>query len=417
MNCITRSFVLLSTLFITVVPTICAQEATESETPVASISVSRPEYNSIATKSLVEEKQAQASNVYNREWFESRGVTSSFTYRGELFTNMRGGMDSRRGAEYLGSADTTLTLDLGKMKIARGQMVVSAQSLHGRSINDRKVGAVQAVSNLDNAGFSKLVEVYYGDSFFGDRLKFKIGRQYVDADFNAIDNGGGFINSSYGLIPTVPMPTYPHPDFGGSVFASPAKWVSVGVGVFKGEALDPMVDGGKTIDKGVFTITEAQFKPLRATSAMHGTYRVGFWNQNDGAYLTATPTSVVRNYGVFATGDHWFRPATSAGENVGPGVFFQLGWSPGDRNEITRYYGGGLAWPGLIPVRSRDSIGVGVTRAKLSGISTSETVTEFFYKLQIVKQLYIQPDIQYVHKPSGAGNNALLGGLRLGIEF
>jgi carbohydrate-selective porin OprB len=142
------------------------------------------------------------------------------------------------------------------------------------------------------------------------------------------------------------------------------------------------------------------------------------WSQSNGTYLTSAPSgqAPVRNYGVYTTGNHWFRQPTSAGENLGPGMFYQLGWSPEERNAIHRYWGVGLAWAG-VKSRRQDSIGVGVTSAKLSDIATAETVTELFYMLQLTKHIMLQPDLQYVLHPSGVGKSVLLGGLRLGFQY
>jgi porin len=138
---------------------------------------------------------------FNREWLAERGLAFTVSYTAEAFTNLRRDGDSRRGAEYLGSVDTTFEFDFGKLGLGRGQLVVSGQSLHGRGINDSRVGAIQAPSNLDNAGFSKFTEMWYGDSYLDDRFRIKIGRQYADADFNVTENASEFLNSSYGLVP------------------------------------------------------------------------------------------------------------------------------------------------------------------------------------------------------------------------
>ncbi|MCX7399507.1 MAG: hypothetical protein NT138_17715 [Planctomycetales bacterium] len=46
----------------------------------------------------------------------------------------------------------------------------------------------------------------------------KLGKQDAKADFAFVDLGGDFINSSFGLIPTVPLATWPNPGMGAAVF-------------------------------------------------------------------------------------------------------------------------------------------------------------------------------------------------------
>jgi porin len=409
-NSIGRTLIALTLVLLVQTTLATAQTAPEADSDA---------HEESSAKAVVATQKSFTFENFSREWLESRGVTYSVTYRAESFANLRGGSDRNFGGEYLGSVDTSISFDLKKLTFGRGRIVVSSQHLHGRSINARKVGAIQSISNLDNAGFTKVTEAYYTDAYLDDKVAIKFGRLYADADFGALANGGDFINASYGLIPTVPMPTYPAPQVGGSVWIAPLSWMSVGAGVFKGDSLAPVAEGGVETTKGVFALTEAKITPYSKTASFHGSYHVGIWRQADGAHLaTATSTSSpVANYGVYATGDHWFHKPNSAGENVGPGIFFQLGASPSDRNEVNRFVGGGVAWPGMIPQRSYDSVGVGITRATLAATDKSETVTELFYKFQATKKLYIQPDLQWVNKPAGVGANALLGGFRIGYEF
>ena len=107
----------------------------------------------------------------------------------------------------------------------------------------------------------------------------------------------------------------------------------------------------------------------------------------------------------------------------GLGLFGQFGWAPLDRNEIAKYYGGGLVYTGLLPGRDEDVSGVGVAHARLSSRMkeidgrTHETAIEWFYKVRLTKYLMVQPDLQYILNPGGDGRNALAGGLRFEIRF
>ena len=361
------------------------------------------------------EFKQESSDRWSREWLESRGMSFEVTYRSEVFTNLHGGTDGQRGGEYLGSADASVTLNLAKMGLARGSVVLTGQSLHGRGINDRKVGAIQAPSNLNEAAFNKLVEVYFTDSLFHERVTFKAGRLYADADFNAVETAGDFLNASYGLIPTILMPTYPTPQVGASVWTTINSRVSIGAGVYGGGNLQAPGEDTSPISAGLFTIVEAKVEPFSKLSMIRGSYHFGVWQQGNGTWKAGDALAPARNYGVYATGEHWFGKPLSSGSNVGPGVFFQAGWSPADRNEVSKYWGAGVAYAGMLQRREHDSVGVGVTQARLE--TGSETVLEVFYRFQATKKVFVQPDLQWVTKPYGNGPSALLGGLRLGIAF
>jgi porin len=354
-----------------------------------------------------------------RKRLEDRGISVGLSYVAETFTNWRGGIGSQRARTYLGSLVSSMSLDIAKMGIARGQFFLSGQSLHGRGINEAGVGAIQTASNLDAQRFSSLIEAWYFDSYFQGKLSFKAGRQYADVEFGAIDNGADFLNSSYGLIPTTPMPAYPEPKLGLSVWYAPADWVSWGAGIFQGGTLDALSEEGSPTAKGAFALFETKLEPFRKQASQRGSYRLGLWQQSRGAWLStpaADASLPVRNYGLYATADHWFLRNSDSDESGGPGAFFQWGWSPSDRNEITGYTGGGLMYKGLVPGRRGDSIGVGMIKARLSTAAT-ETVLELFYKFHLTGHMMIQPDVQWFRRPGGDGPNALIAGLRLGIEF
>jgi porin len=358
------------------------------------------------------------SNLFSREWLESQGIGFRAGYRAEMLAKARGGV-GRFGSNYLGSADLAFDFSLTKMKVGRGHFVLSMQSLHGRGITDRKIGTVQAVSNLEESSFAKVVEAYYSDSYAGGRLAFKVGRHYADADFNATENAADFLNSSYGLIPTVPMPAFPTPQLGASIWVALRPWLSVGGGAFQGDRLDMNREGQSAGRLGVFTVGEVKVSPSNKRAALHGSYRAGIWRQGNGTYLAASsPDSrPIANYGFYLAGDQWFRPETSGGGKRGPGAFLQVGWSPEDRNQINRYVGGGIAWEGLIPGRTRDAIGIGITTAWVSGAPHTDNITEVFYKARINSRFTAQPDIQYSRRPGGSGRNALIAGVRIGLEF
>ena len=358
---------------------------------------------------------------FSREWLESRGIFPNASYTAEGFTSLYGGADSKHRVQFLGSVNTSLALDLSKMNLGRGQIFISAQDIHGRGINMFGLGAVQTPSSFDNPTMTKLIEAFYSDTYHKDRLHIKVGRHYADTEFDVAENGAEFVNSSYGLIPTIPLPTYPYPDFGVSAWYTPTQRISAGAGVYRGKypsGQDPIDEAASPSPKGVFTLAEVQFKPFANPAAHYSIVRLGAWQQGRGAWLaqqgTVTATDPVRNYGVYATADYSFRKRSS--ESRAPGIFMQWGWAPADRNAIAGYWGTGIAYPGLIPARRQDSAGLGVTQVALSS-GKRETVMEVFYKWQATQRMYVQPDLQWVHNPSGDGRNALLTAVRLTVTL
>lgn len=95
----------------------------------------------------------------------------------------------------------------------------------------------------------------------------------------------------------------------------------------------------------------------------------------------------------------------------GLGAFAQAAYAPPDRNGVAHYYGAGLAYTGLFPHREHDILSLGCAYARLSSgvratedLLTAETAIEATYLMQLEPYLAVQPDIQFVHDPSGNPN-------------
>lgn len=363
-----------------------------------------------------EERDADAPQpeISIRKQLEGRGVIIGLTYISEVFTNWKGGIDSQRSAQYLGSLNAGISVDLARARLGRGRLFVSAQTLHGHSINDSRVGAIQTLSNLDEHGFGKFVEAWYADAYFGGKLQLKAGRQYADADFGVVGLGSSFLNSSYGVIPTTLMPTYPEPEWGASLWIAPVRRISFGAGVYRGGFTKSSKETAP-FRKQPFTIFETKLEPFSKQSSQQATYRFGVWQQGRSAWLEPDSAAPVRNHGFYAAAEHWFLKSDTE-EHRGPGIFGQWGWTPSNRNEIAGYVGGGFTYEGTTVRRSRATVGFGATRVRLASAHT-ELVYELFYKCRLSAQVAIEPDLQWVRRASGTGPNAVLGGLRLLIEI
>ena len=83
----------------------------------------------------------------------------------------------------------------------------------------------------------------------------------------------------------------------------------------------------------------------------------------------------------------------------------------------------GLSYTGILPGRDEDMAILGIIYAKHSGaISTTkshETLVELTYQYQLTHAIYIQPNIQWIGRPSGDNSidDALVIGLRAGFTF
>jgi porin len=259
------------------------------------------------------------------------------------------------------------------------------------------------------------------------RLRIKLGKQDSNVDFVAVDYGGDFTGSSFAVIPTVPMPTFPDPALGAAVFWEPIDWISLGAGCYEGTPRGS-TNGFTTAfgeHGGSFTIAELALKTtLGAQEDLPGTYRAGGWYHSsdfDEVGNAINPDVYAGNHGYYLAFDQMLC-LEAENSDQGLGLFFQFGRSPEDRNEIDRYVGGGLSYVGLLAGHDEDITGIGLAQAcwsdRMAGVSR-ETAVELFYQAQLTESLFVKPDLQYIANPGGDGTirDALAFGVRFGTVF
>jgi porin len=374
------------------------------------------------------------------------GLTVEYIYTGEVFNNMRGGLNTNGATEYLGLFDLALTADLDQMSLMPGgTLFLLAEDSHGRGITDDHVGDYQVVSNIDGGKRFTQVSEFWWERSIGDGLiRVRLGKQDANADFGVVDLGGDFVNSSFGMQPNILMPAWPDPAMGVVPFLQFTERLELKVGVFDGGA------DGRTwgfSDTGTtFTIGELKAQWGLLGGRLPGDFHVGIWYHSDqfvdvaplggtstalefrrthgkpggGGFAPLAPGDVYAgNHGVYLGMDQMvLMESWDDEDDQGLGVFAQYGWAPKDRNEVHHYIGGGVVRKGLIRGRDDDFCGAGVAHVIFSDHlpdSDHDTVIELFYKAQVNPWTVVQPDLQYIVSPGGDGRDAFVAGLRFEV--
>jgi porin len=346
---------------------------------------------------------------------ETPGVIVETLYQGEIFSDLRGGASEGSGAHYLGLLDIVAIAETEKLGLwPGGRLLLYAQDGHGRSITESHVGDLQTLSNIDAGDFTQISEVWYEQAFFRGGFRLKVGKQDANADFGASDYTGNFLNSSFGLIPTVAIPTYPEGAPGAAAFVRPVRGVQAGIGAYHA-AGDPIGVG------------ELQWRPGWFGGRNPGAYRIGYWRiqaKHEEVLPEEDPRVFAANHGAYLHIDQWVLGERAVrGEPQGLAFSAQFGWAPGDRNEVSRYLGGALTYSGLIPGRNADVTGLGVARAGFCNrVQTqesrgAETAMELFYRFQAADWFALQTDAQYILSPNGDCPDALALGLRFELGY
>jgi porin len=361
---------------------------------------------------------------------EFGGITGEYIYTGEVFLNAKGGIATANSTRYRGNLDIVVQIDTQKQQLWNGgRFFLYGESTHGRSISEDYVGDFQLISNLDptpKTEFAQISEYWYRHDFAEGEFGLKIGKQDACADYAFADLGGDFINASFGMVPTVPLPTFPNPGLGVACFARLHEHLLISGGIYDG-----LPDGGQwgfsdLGENGCMSLTQVEIRqPPDWGNGLPGTLRIGAW------YHSGNPEEIVadphprilgHNYGFWATADKMLVNETGEeGDEQGLGVFGQFGWAPEDRNEADQNYAGGIIYRGPFQGRDLDVIGVGATTVlfgsptrRITGM-THELATEVFYKAYLSDFVALQFDLQYITSPGGAYPDSMAPGVRFEV--
>ncbi|HET7569199.1 MAG TPA: carbohydrate porin [Gammaproteobacteria bacterium] len=293
----------------------------------------------------------------------------------------------------------------------------------GSSISDN-AGDLQTLSNFEAYNTARLFEAWYQRDFAGSGFSLRLGMQDYNVLFDVLDPAQLFINSSFGIEPTisqVPVSIFPETTLG-----AVARWRSrdgyVLAGVYDGTPGLPGHPAGTHVH---FNSGDGLFSTLEAGIAKTNEYKLaaGYW------YDTASVDYPIghhrtRNHGWYTIGSMGF-----SGKNDAPAVhvFMQLGGAPSDRNPFARYIGAGITLNGFVAGRPDDTLGLAVARAGMSrsfrnathAATTAETAFELTYQTHLTDRLYLQPDVQYIISPGGVSDvdDALVVGLRISYSL
>lgn len=334
------------------------------------------------------------------------------SYVGDVLGNMSGGLDRKAG--YLGMANIAVGFDTEKANWWKGgEAFVKFSNTHGSEPTADFVGDFQTVSNIEAGNASTLYELWFKQSF--GKFSFVAGLQDLNVNFAASENAGLFINSSFGIHPTIAsntaVPIFPITAWGLDLHWNIGEDYLWHTAIFDGtpDEISPYNTEWSLGKKdGLLAITEFELgKSLIAGRS--GSYKLGaYYHQHEDE-----ESETMRNGGVYLVADQDISDQLS--------LFAQVGISPKEENVNKQYYALGLNWKNIWESRPKDMLGFAVAHASLSHSAVaSETVLELIYNFQLNENIYLRPDIQYVINPAGTGekiNNALVGILRFGVEF
>lgn len=352
-----------------------------------------------------------------------RIFTAEASWTGDLALNMAGGI--KRGANFLGMANLKLGFDTQNAGLWKGgQLFVNAASTHGQSPSAMLTGDFQGVSNIEAGNRIFLHEWWYAQQF--GRFTVIAGLQDLNAEMAVSENGSAFLNSSFGIPPVIsgnlPAPIFPLTAPGITLKAELSAALT-----FTGA----LYDGCPTAfehnaynlrwhlrpEDGLLTLAEMSWSV--EISQLSGIWKAGFYYHSGLTEVnpeTGVSTEVFENNkGFYLLADQQLWRSTTNHRSLS--LFLQLAMSTAAINDPHLYAGGGLNFAGLSQQQPDDAVGIALAHAGFKkGLRPAETAFELYYRKHLGKNLFLQPDLQYVVHPSGTGealDNALVGFLRL----
>lgn len=295
--------------------------------------------------------------------------------------------------------------------------------------------------------FARLHEAWLQQNFLEDKISVKAGLYDTNSEFDVIETGSLFINSSHGMGPDFSQSglngtgAFPATGLAGRLLVKPFKGFYLQTAVTEGTPQDPNDPKSPLqiqydTNEGILLLNELGFLSQEHNEeARYAKFALGGWYYSsqfdDLVDVDGVGNPVKRaNYGIYGLGEYNIY-AEKDDPDQGLNVFLRGGFANGSVNQFKGYVGLGAVYTGLIPKRDEDQIGLAVATAinsskyKQSVIATGSTATstevnvELSYRAQITPWLAIQPDIQYIANPGTDPtlNDAIHVGARFELVF
>ncbi|MEY4256165.1 MAG: hypothetical protein RLZZ141_1392 [Pseudomonadota bacterium] len=346
----------------------------------------------------------------------------------DLWQNTSGGL--KRGGVVINTADLIFDFDGAAVGQEGWTANLHVLATDGHSLS-ALVGDVQAATNIEGDGATHLFEAWVRRQIT-DKTAIKVGIIDLNADFDANETPGLFINSSHGVGPELSgagpnaAPVWPNGTAGIELQMTPTENSRFTAALFNGTPRDvdhPLALAAVTLhkDDGVMAIAQGDW-----TSAKGVHWSAGVWHHTaDFSPLDPFAADMVSGqtgaYGLVEA-PLPFLPKSSG--------WVRVGKVDEASSYVSTYVGGGVTYDGPFSARPDDKVGLAFAYAGISDkaraasalgglpLKSGEMAFELTYAAQITPALALQPDLQYIIHPGGDSSlgDALVIGLRVSLQ-
>lgn len=374
------------------------------------------------------------------------GVNVFAVYTSEVAGNPVGGLD--RNVRYTHNVGVGLAADLGKLAgIPDTYFLVTASNRSGESNSALDIGNLFEVQQIYGHQTTRLVQLALGHEFLDGDLEVVAGRIHGLDDFAASPlycnaQNLAFCGNPLSIPINVSIPSYPNAAWGARARYEPGGdpwYVMVGAyNAFENFRANKYhgVDFSWRSASGIVTIAEVGLMPHAWAGRGLGTdlpghYKVGGYWGNEPRPVFATGERQRGTWSVYVAFDQMFFREGGEKSQQGLTGFVAVTWAPPERNSQELFLTSGLLYEGIVPGRDADLLGLYAAYGQISrdlrhsqirnGVpgQTFELILEINYRVQVLPWLYLQPDVQGILNPGGAGriDDALVFALQFGVPL
>jgi len=361
------------------------------------------------------------------------GITPTAAYVTDILGNPLGGID--QAIKYAGRLDIDINFNLEKLGDLKGlQFHVSGSWASGEDLSADDIGNIFTVSQIFSGDTVRLAALYFEESLFADALNIRAGRIAAGDEFVTSPHFYNFVNSAINgntssISINVPsFTTFPVMTWGTRARAEPVESFYVMGGVYNSDpslGLNSAHGVDFSFSGDVFVIGEIGYmhNQEKGATGLPGNYKIGgYYDSEDFTDLSDPARDLTGNYGLYVLLDQMVYREGGQGSNQGLAPVMAFTFAPSDRNTLPFYFYAGLVYHGLFPGRDSDVTAFGLAYGKFSDDLSGqdfEMVLEWTHEFVITPWLSVQPDVQYIIKPSGTSTipNALVLGAELAINF
>jgi porin len=362
---------------------------------------------------------------------DEKGVTASLNYRFDAMGAFSGGaVQAVRSLDNLG---LSLDLDLDRTWGWAGASAHAELSNTSGRAPSELAAAAQGVDNIEvSANRLRLYQAWIETDFAHDKANLRAGFSDLSGEFATVEASGLLLNPSFGMAPEFAASgaaAYPSTALGLRLRMAPTTATYVQVAAANARTGVPGDRGGAdfSFDQGAMLLAEAGW-----TGA--GKVAIGYWRlserQDDLAELDPFGAPVSRAaQGAYVLAEQILARSADGARSVTG--FVRAGVADGRTTAFSGSLQAGLLVSPAFASRPESSLSFGVTQARLAPawraasatagapLGRDETVFELTYSDQLTRRVRVQPDLQYIRRPSGDPTikDAFVAGLRLEVGF